>query len=268
MRPPYNPNDWNALFEGPVSRTPADRLNLARTVASRLQEFYGPQLLFCALYGSLARDTDGPFSDVELFCALPAGPEPCQVYEWIEGGIKCKVRIYTQAALEEETAMVDAEWPLSHNKIFHHRLLAGSPGLLDRLRGLATGVSDAAFATAITRVYIAEVFELTAKLFNLCRTPGQTPGAVGPVLIRLLEQVAIIVGMAERTCFSTRAHMLNEAASRKTLPGAYPDLCALALDGRWRDTERVGRLVEALWQDLRSFLQSRQLLLPTAIQSF
>jgi kanamycin nucleotidyltransferase len=256
------------LCAGPVAQSRVARLALAQRVADRAEMRFGSDFLFCALYGSVAREADGAYSDVELFCACSSGKVPCQVYEWIEAGIKVKLRVYTEAGLIAETAMVDMEWPLSHNKIFHHRLLAGTPASLEMLQHLAANADAAAFAGAITHIYLAEVYELTAKLHNLRQAPDSATQGAGPVLIKLLEQVSIILGMAERRCFSTRQQMLTEAVGWRILPGAFPLLCQLVLAGNLQEGIRSDTLLEQLWQELGGFLRSRKVLTPSAISVF
>lgn len=256
------------LLAGPLAHDRYARLALARQVAERAAANFGEDLLFCALYGSVARETDGPFSDVELFCACRSGDTPCRVYEWIEAGIKVKLRVYTEAGLIAETAAVDTEWPLSHNKIFYHNLLAGSPALLTELRELATSADTAAFAHTITHVYLAEVYELTAKLYNLRHHAGAADKGAVQVLLKLLEHVAIILGMAERRCFSTRQRMLGEAVGWNILPGAFPQLCRLALSGNFAKGNKADGLVVQLWSELGALLQQRDLLQASAISGF
>ncbi|MEQ1744354.1 MAG: kanamycin nucleotidyltransferase C-terminal domain-containing protein [Saprospiraceae bacterium] len=265
---PETPTDLTLIVDGPASRSREARLALARSVADRVVERYGTKVLFCALYGSVARETDGPCSDVELFCTLSGGAAPCQIYEWLEGGIKVKLRVYTEAGLAQETANVDPEWPLSHNKIFFNHLLVGGPEPLERLRQQALGADPAAFAQAVTHLWLAEVFELTAKLYNLCATPDHQNQGTGPVLIKLLEQVATILGMAERRCFSTRQRMLAEAAAWGVLPGAFPVLCHKALAGNWQDGGPLEQQIHQMWLELGAFLRERDLLLPSAISPF
>lgn len=256
------------LCAGPVAAEREARVELAFSVARRLEGRYGPQLLFCALYGSVARQTDGPFSDIELFCAVDGEAHPCQVYEWLEGGIKVKIRVYSWAGLEAETSAVDPEWPLSHNKIFYHRLLLGEPSHLERLARIALAADDSAFTRAITRLYLAEVFELTAKLYNLCDGPVPHECGIGPVLVKLLEQVALILGLAGRACYSTRQRLLPEAVQRNLLTGAFPGLCSIALTGQWEDTGRLRQLTGELWQELSAFLVQGRLLNAAAINPF
>ena len=46
------------------------RMQLAETIAQRLMIRYGDLVKAIGLYGSLACNEDGPYSDIEMFCVL------------------------------------------------------------------------------------------------------------------------------------------------------------------------------------------------------
>ncbi|MNL76109.1 Kanamycin nucleotidyltransferase [compost metagenome] len=53
---------------GPREVTREDRMNIANVLANQLLEKYGEDVEAIGIYGSLARKTDGPFSDIEIKC--------------------------------------------------------------------------------------------------------------------------------------------------------------------------------------------------------
>jgi kanamycin nucleotidyltransferase len=48
------------------------RMELAQMITKRLIIRYGKVVKAIGLYGSLARNEDGPYSDIEMFCVLRA----------------------------------------------------------------------------------------------------------------------------------------------------------------------------------------------------
>lgn len=98
---------------GPQPVTRDHRLQIARQIAGRLRRHYGEQLLALGLYGSLARGTDGPYSDIEMHCVLHgSGIEFC--HEWSAGPWKAEVDVYSQDVLLAWAGEVDVDWPLTH----------------------------------------------------------------------------------------------------------------------------------------------------------
>jgi kanamycin nucleotidyltransferase len=63
---------------GPQPMTHKARLALAYEIANQIHAHYGDTVLAIGLYGSLARGTDGPYSDIEMWCVL-RGEEPMRL---------------------------------------------------------------------------------------------------------------------------------------------------------------------------------------------
>ncbi len=55
---------------GPQPMERAERLRLAQAIADGVLEVHGEKLKAIGLYGSMARGTDGPYSDIEMFAVL------------------------------------------------------------------------------------------------------------------------------------------------------------------------------------------------------
>ncbi len=52
-----------------------ERMKLANIIAERLMKRYDESVKAIGLYGSLTRNEDGPYSDIEMFCVLRTGGE-------------------------------------------------------------------------------------------------------------------------------------------------------------------------------------------------
>ena len=89
------------------------RLALARQIARRLAEVHGPALKAVGVYGSTARGTDGPYSDLEMWCVLRTTGED-YAHEWTTGPWKAEVDVYSADLILAEAARVDGRWPLTH----------------------------------------------------------------------------------------------------------------------------------------------------------
>ncbi len=59
-----------ALTWGPQKLSHAERLAIAQEIAERMKVRFNPDLIAIGLYGSLARDQDGSYSDIEIFGVL------------------------------------------------------------------------------------------------------------------------------------------------------------------------------------------------------
>ena len=72
------------MKSGPQPISPEQRRRTLQTIEQALQSHYQDQLIALGVYGSLARGTDGPFSDIEMHCVIQ-GEEIEYAYEWSTG---------------------------------------------------------------------------------------------------------------------------------------------------------------------------------------
>lgn len=73
-------------MNGPVNISQSERLQTCHDIAARLNEVYRDKILAIGVYGSVAKGTDGPFSDIEMFCVLSESNGPVEFsHEWSAG---------------------------------------------------------------------------------------------------------------------------------------------------------------------------------------
>ena len=70
------------MSTGPQPRSRAERLALAQEIFERVLALQGDRLLAVGLYGSTARGTDGPYSDLEMLCVLNTVDEDLATYQF------------------------------------------------------------------------------------------------------------------------------------------------------------------------------------------
>ena len=101
------------MISGPQPATHPERLERAQAIAAKLMQKYRGRILALGLYGSMARGTDGPYSDIEMHCVLSRSRQQVN-YEWSEGPWKAEVNVYpAQVALEEASLAPLAHLPTS-----------------------------------------------------------------------------------------------------------------------------------------------------------
>lgn len=66
-------------MNGPVNISRSERLQTCHEIAARLHEVYRDKILAIGIYGSVAKGTDGPFSDIEMFCVLSGTKRPRRI---------------------------------------------------------------------------------------------------------------------------------------------------------------------------------------------
>ncbi|SFF28051.1 Nucleotidyltransferase domain [Paenibacillus algorifonticola] len=101
-------------INGPVNISRNERLETCHEIASRLNEVHGEKIVAIGVYGSVSRGTDGPFSDIEMFCVLSESSEPVDFsYEWSAGPWKAEVGICREDVLLKTASTVEGSCPIT-----------------------------------------------------------------------------------------------------------------------------------------------------------
>lgn len=242
--------ELDTLFAGPQSVTPEQRRGLVDEIVAALRRRHGERLLAVALYGSTARDGDGPYSDVELWAVLDDeayGEDYDESLEWVHGRGKAEVNLMSRSAIEAYAREVDEAWPISHGQFVHARALWIAPdhgALVESLRSLAAHPDDAAVDRAMAELVVGELYELVGKLRN---RHGRQPLAV--LAGRFAEHLACLVGLAERHVYVSAGSLFDEAVDLGGPDGAA-ELFAQVVRGDFRDEAATVAALERAWAGL------------------
>lgn len=232
---------------GPQALPRTQRMTIAHEIAERVKERFHPQVVAIGLYGSLAREEDGPYSDIELFGVLRADQYE-QRYEWCTAAWKAEVDLYGKQTLREQAARVDGRWPLTHSAFQAVLPLYDPEHFFAEIRTIAQASSEPLFREAIENLLVDDVFECIGKIRN-AQALG-IPTALPAIVLKLGQAVAMVVGLANRQCYTTGTRVISEAMALPDQPEGFRELGQVILTGDLRDGPRLGTACERLWQEL------------------
>jgi kanamycin nucleotidyltransferase len=235
------------LSWGPQSLSHTQRLNIAHEIAERVKQHFHPQVIAIGLYGSLARGEDGPYSDIELFGVLRTDQYE-QRYEWCTSAWKAEVDLYGKQALRERAAHVDGRWPLTHSAFQSVLPLDDPEHVFAEIRTIVEASPEPLFREAIENLLVDDVFECIGKIRN-AQAFGM-PTALPSLILKLVQTVAMVVGLANRQCYTTGTRVISEALALPDLPDGFGELGQIMLTGDFRDGQHIGKACERLWQGL------------------
>lgn len=241
---------------GPQPFTHQERLARAESIAAQFRAKFGKKVRAIGLYGSLARGTDGPYSDIEMVCIVK-GKDFEHNYEWCEGGWKAEVNVLSLDILQENASEFEETWPLTHGAFVHMLALYDPENLLPPLKELVFGHSDEDFSQLLADTIVWEVFELMGKIRNAAHS-GQHE-ALPAQAIELAKAGAYLLGLENRFLYSTSSKIFSESLSLPNRPGGYDQLCQAVMRGELSDPSRLFALVENFWQGLETWAQARNL---------
>ncbi len=236
---------------GPQPLEREQRLALAQEIADRALATYQKKVRAIGLYGSTARGTDGPYSDIELFCVLDTTGEK-YIHEWSHGSWKAEVDVFSKDVLVAEASQVDEQWPLTHGCYFYVQPLHDPDNFFAKLSHLAYSQPEEKFLTAIRGLITFDLYEYIGKLRN---ANYQKNKAFLPELACSITKCgALLVGLAHQHCYSTASRMLEESLLLDRKPAGYDALCHLVMSGDLRETQRIVETCEAFWTGVEQWI--------------
>ena len=240
---------------GPEPRTHDQKVMVAREISDRLLRHYGDSVKAIALYGSVARGTDGPYSDVELYCILD-GEKIDKTYEWGHGPWKAQVNVYSEDIILRDAGVVDETWPLVQRGYVDTEPLFDPNDLFSRVREIACETSRTDFKPWIRDLIVGEIYELVGKVRNEFDSGSVSVTVLG---VDIVKYCAFLIGLANRHMYTSGSQMLKESMQCPDRPVGYDALCSRVISGELGDVKQVGDEVDCLWSGIEKWAQDNDI---------
>lgn len=229
-----------------------ERVALTQQLVERIVAVHGGKVLAIGVYGSLARGTDQPYSDIEMMCVFNTTGED-YAHEWIEDTCKIEVNFVSADELLRDAATVDAEWAITHGAYFDLKPLYGSLDFFSQVSHALHSLSQEAFAAALREMIVGSIYENMGKLRN-SRLAGNH-GSLPLLACTIAEQGALAIGLVNRKCYSTQALLFQESLAFANRPAGYDALCQLVMAGNLSDFDAVATTIELFWVGLVAWVE-------------
>jgi kanamycin nucleotidyltransferase len=246
---------------GPKPMDRSRRLDLAREIAAQIQDHYRDirdvivdDVLAIGVYGSLARGTDGPYSDIEMHCVVRgSGVDVC--HEWSAGAWKAEVDVYSEDVVLEWASEVDVDWSLTHGACTNVWVLYDPTGFFSRLRDAALSHPDEVFQRVIRDVIVGEIYERIGKVRNARAAKDDT--CLPFLAVDLAKCGACLLGLAHRHLYTTSTHMFEESLALPGRPEGYDILCRMVMAGDLTGAARIADASDAFWSGVERWAGGR-----------
>ena len=210
------------------------------------------------VYGSIARDSDGPYSDIEMHCVI-SGSGIDDSIEWSAGGWKAEVDILSPDVILEQASQVDCDWPITHGAYVRVWPIYDPSLLFPRLRETVYSQPESRFTKVIKDVIIGEIYELVGKIRNA--QTSQVWAGLPYMTVAMVMHSACLVGLAHRQLYTSLSGIFSESLALSNLPEGYPALCELAASGRLEDPAHNIRLIDTCWDGIEAWAASQGIIL-------
>lgn len=244
------------MWQGPMTQTREARAQVLARIVADLQRTYGDAIIVIALYGSMARNEDLPFSDVELFCVV-RDEEVDHSHEWVYGAGKAEVNILSDDAAQRDAALLDSDWAQWKGQFLHARCLFGDAAYLDELRNLVFAPPAAEFHQLLEEMIVGELYEWMGKLRNAQQVGNDA--AIPPLAVHFVEHLAQILAIAHRHCYTTGSRTLADSLTLARRPAGYDELCGVVMRGALSDSAHVAAQIEACWHGVAAWAKEEGL---------
>jgi len=167
-----------------------ERLEIAKTITKLIVQKYGNEILLVGVYGSVAKEEDMEFSDIDMY-VITKNLSFQKYFAYKE--IPITIHFKTKKEVLEIIRNVTSTWPAEVHKFLFPKVLYGSETLLDEFRQIVNKISKKEFQKAASTALI-EIFENVGKVRNACkqRNLGRCIEAVWNVVWHAEMFVALI----------------------------------------------------------------------------
>lgn len=240
------------LQASPLPFTHDERLARARQIAARFARHFGARHRATAIYGSLARNQDGPYSDIEMF-VIVEGENIDHPYEWSAGPWKAEVDVYSADEFFRQAAAFDEFWPVTHGAFVHFLPLHDPESLLERGRQLALTHTPEEFNRQMAETIIGDLYEIIGKTRNALAL-GQF--SLLPVYaVDAARFGACLIGLYHQRVYTGSTTLWAESLTLPNPPAGYASLVEKVLSGKLHPPATVARAIHAFWEGVEQWAQ-------------
>ena len=238
---------------GPQPFEPEIRRSRAAQIVQVFRRHYGDQVVAIGYYGSIARGTDGPYSDIEMQCVINgSGLE--NTYEWNAGPWKAEVNVQSRDVLLEDAATIEGNWSITHGAYSHVLPVYDPDHFFDELRKVVHSQPESKFQLALRELIVGDMLEQIGKVRNAWALGN--PGYLPTLACELARSGACLVGLANRFLYSSASRMNTESLALPNQPAGYQEICQLVTSGELSDPERIVQAANTFWDGVEEWSKS------------
>jgi len=199
---------------------------------------------------SVAREMDGPYSDVELYCILQ-GENLEAVCEWTTGPWKGLINIYSKDVMVRDAAIVDETWPLVQSGYVYIKSLYDPGGIFPRLREIALESRPNEFKKFVRNLIVGELYETIGKIRNAHVSGSHV--SLPMLAMELAKSGASLIGLANQHLYTAFSTHLEEAMQIANRPDGYDGLCKMVISGKLDNPNDILKEANCFWSRIESW---------------
>lgn len=236
----------------PSPTTREEKMNMIRTITDRLMQRYGEDIIAVGVYGSTAYQKEGLYSDIEMH-VVTKDSVTIPGHEFIYGKFKLELSCREKSKLFERARRLDDGWSIWAESYVNVLAIHDPEGIFAELKEVPFQASEESVREMMRIFMIWEPYETMGKIRNNYENGNSSYIQLGAK--DLAWQTAKLVGLANRTFYTTRARTFEESLHLKSKPDGYRELVAFLEAGDLRDKETLYMHCENLWSGLNAWFE-------------
>jgi len=241
---------------GPQHFFHEQRMARAREIAAQFQVKF--DVLAIGLYGSLARGSDGPYSDIEMYCVVQ-GAGIDTTYEWSAGAWKAEINVQSADVVINWASEFDEFWPLTHGSCVYILPLCDHHKFFESLKDYVFDHSDDEFADLVRGVIVGELYEFVGKIRNVAAN-GKTEN-LSWLALEMAKYGAYLIGLANRVLYTSSSSMFSESLNLADRPNGYTHLCQLVMTGKLDNPTEIFQAADEFWEGIETWASQKSITL-------
>ena len=231
--------------------TKEDRRNLVQKMIPLIRKKFGDNFIGLAYDGSMGRDEDADYSDIELIAYLKKPPA--------EKSSKAMVKIYDGMLIEFEwltpeeeikkVREVTADWYIAGSD-FQKAII--NDELVDEINQyIVPDLEKKCRDRAAAKWY--EVQELTGKLLNAI--DQQNSDGIPLLFFDMCLHMLIVLSFINVKPYTTFSQFVNQARKLPQKPKSFNQVLDILRDGKYTDLPALKRVTETMFEEFKSIFE-------------
>ncbi|WP_211748186.1 kanamycin nucleotidyltransferase C-terminal domain-containing protein [Paenibacillus sp. Marseille-Q4541] len=236
----------------PAETSRKEKLDFINEIKNKLLDKYDEDIEAIGIYGSVAQEKEGPYSDIELHVISRDGSSmPSR--ELICHPFKLEISTKQKSEWLDQASTVDDGWAIKMGSFIHITSLYDPNGIFNKAKEVSLSVPEEAFREVIAEFMVWEPYETMGKIRNarISNNLSYLPRAV----FDFTWQIAKLIGLLNKQYYTSRSVTLEESIEKPIKPEGYAELAKKVISGELSDKEELYLLCENLWFGLNNLLE-------------
>ncbi|MGM1049288.1 MAG: kanamycin nucleotidyltransferase C-terminal domain-containing protein [Bacillota bacterium] len=236
----------------PAETSRKEKLDFINEIKNKLLEKYDEDIEAIGIYGSVAQEKEGPYSDIELHIISRDGANiPSR--ELICHPFKLEISTKQKSEWLDQASAVDDGWAIKMGSFIYITSLYDPNGIFNKAKEVALSVPEEVFREVIAEFMVWEPYETMGKIRNtrISNNLSYLPRAV----FDFTWQIAKLIGLLNKQYYTSRSVTLEESIEKPIKPEGYVELAKKVISGELSDKEELYLLCENLWFGLNNLLE-------------